>query len=322
MSEREIGRRTFLKRTGGAAFVTIGSTAGLDFPPFAVADEAFPNSSGTERAKLKAPPLACDCHQHIYDPAHFPYLQPGAESNATVADYRRIQKRLGTTRNIIATPKPYITDNRITLDAISQFGANARGLAAVDPAITDAELEGLKLGGISGVRFLLLGGNAAETLKKIQRLANRVNDMGWHVDLGIDAEQIMATEDLLMNFPAVLVFDHMARIPQPMGVKHPSFAIMRNLLDRGRAWVKLSLASSDSKVGPPAYTDVVSVAHAYVQAAPERMVWGTNWPHPNDTTKPDDAMVFDLLSQYAPSEATRHRILVENPEELYGFAKS
>lgn len=324
MGRGGIGRRTFIK---GAGLATLGmaGVAGMVPARFAGAEgaeEAYPNSAGSELPRLKAPPLACDCHQHIYDPARFPYLQPGAESNATVADYRRIQKRLGTTRNIIATPKPYVTDNRITLDSISQFGGNARGLAAVDPAITDAELESLKKGGISGVRFLLLGGDAPGMLTKIQRLAHRVNEMGWHVDLGIDAQQIMASEDLLMNFPAVLAIDHMARIPEPMGVQHPAFTTMRKLIDKGRTWVKLSLASSDSKVGPPSYGDVVKVAQAYVEAAPERMVWGTNWPHPNDATKPDDALVFDLLLQYAPDEATRRRILVENPEALYGFPKS
>jgi D-galactarolactone isomerase len=318
MSEGRIGRRTFLK---GAGLATLGSASILP-APFADAEEAFPNSSGTERPKLKAPPLACDCHQHIYDPVRFPFTQPGSESNATVADYRRFQKRLGTTRNIIATPKPYLTDNRVTLDAISQFGANARGLAAVDPAITDTELESLKQGGISGVRFLLLGGNAAEAIARIQPLANRVNEMGWHIDFGISADQIVAVEDMLMSFPAVLVFDHMARIPEPAGVNHPAFTIMRKLLDKGRTWVKLSLASTDSKIGPPTYADVVEVAQAYVKAAPERMVWGTNWPHPNETTKPDDAMIFDLLSQFAPDGATRHRILVKNPEVLYGFSKS
>ncbi|MGD0962550.1 MAG: amidohydrolase family protein [Candidatus Acidiferrales bacterium] len=322
MRERRIERRRFLKGAGLATLAVAGGAASIVAPHVSGAEEAFPNSAGNEVPQLKAPPLACDCHQHIYDPARFPYLQPGAESHATVADYRRIQKRLGTVRNIIATPKPYLTDNRITLDAVSQFGANARGLAAVDPSITDAELESLKKAGISGVRFLLLGGNATETIIQIQRLAGRVNDLGWHVDFGIDAEQIVATEDLLMKFPAVLVFDHMARIPEPMGVKHPAFTIVRKLLDKGRAWVKLSLASSDSKVGPPTYADVVKVAQAYVEAAPERMVWGSNWPHPNDLTKPDDAIVFDLLSQYAHDEATRHRILVENPEVLYGFARS
>ncbi len=252
----------------------------------------------------------------------FPFLRPGTESDATVADYRLLQRRLGTTRNVIATPKEYVNDNRVTLDAIAQFAPNARGLASVDPSVTDAELESLRKGGMNGVRFLLLGGDAAGTINKIQTLASRVNEMGWHIDFGISADQIIAVEDLLTKFPAVIAIDHMARIPEPAGVNHPAYAVVRRLIDKGRTWVKLSLAGGDSKVGPPAYTDVVKLAQAYVQAAPERMVWGTNWPHPNETTKPDDAMIFDLLSEYAPDEATRHRILVENPAVLYGFAKS
>ena len=321
MADGRIGRRDFI---AGAGLAALGMAGAVGIVPagLASAEEAFPNTSGTELPKLKAPPLACDCHHHIYDPARFPFLQPGSETNATVADYRRFQSRLGTTRSVIATPKQYVTDNRITLYAISQFGANARGLASVEPDASDAELEKLKQGGMAGVRFLLLGGDAPGTITRIDRLAHRVNEMGWHVDLGISADQIVASEDLLTSFPAVIVFDHMARIPEPAGVNHPAFAIVRRLVDKGRAWVKLSLASSDSKVGPPTYADVVKVAQAYVQAAPERMVWGTNWPHPNETTKPDDALIFDLLLQYAPDEATRHRILVENPEALYGFAKS
>jgi len=120
----------------------------------------------------------------------------------------------------------------------------------------------------------------------------------------------------------VLVFDHMGRIEQPMGVNHPGFAVMLKLLDKGRTYVKLSMAAGDSKDGPPTYADVTKVAQAYVKAAPERMIWGSNWPHPGEANKPDDAVVFDLLSVWAPDEPTRHRILVDNPETLYGFSKS
>ena len=107
-----------------------------------------------------------------------------------------------------------------------------------------------------------------------------------------------------------------------MGAKHPAFSLIRRLIDKGRTWVKLSVTYDNTKDGPPTYADLTKVAQAYVQAAPERMVWGSNWPHPNETNKPDDALLFDLLARWAPNEATRHRILVENPEMLYGFAKT
>jgi predicted TIM-barrel fold metal-dependent hydrolase len=321
MSENTMGRRTFLKGAGIATLATVGGAAGLVSAPSRTAQEAVPNTSGIELPKLKAPPLACDCHQHIYDPARFPPSLPGSEPHATVADYRLFQKRLGLTRNIIATPRPYQTDNSVTLDAIAQFAPNARGAATVDPAITDAELEVLNKGGIRCARFGL-GANAAATLTTLQPLAKRVSELGWHVDLGANGDQLAALQDQLMNFPGVLVFDHMGRIGEPMGVNHPGFAVMLKLLDKGRTYVKLSMAAGDSKDGPPSYADVSKVAQAYVKAAPQRMIWGSNWPHPGEANKPDDAVVFDLLSQWAPDEATRHRILVDNPAVLYGFAKS
>jgi predicted TIM-barrel fold metal-dependent hydrolase len=312
-----LDRRGFIKSAGIATLAAAcAGSAGIG-----EAQEAVPNTSGTERPKLKAPPLATDCHQHIYDPMRFPPAKPGSEPNATVADYRLFQKRLGLGRNVIATPRPYLTDNRVTMDAIAQFAPNARGAATVDPAITDAELEVLHKGGIRAARFGL-GADAVAMVTALQPLAKRVNDMGWHIDFGASGTQLVALQDLLLNFPAVLVFDHMGRIEQPMGVNHPGFAVMLKLLDKGRTYVKLSMAAGDSKDGPPTFADVTKVAQAYVKAAPERMIWGSNWPHPGEATKPDDAVVFDLLSQWAPDEATRHRILVENPETLYGFSKS
>ena len=317
MGENTMDRRGFIKSAGVATLAAVcAGTAGIG-----EAQEAVPNTSGTERPKLKAPPLATDCHQHIYDPMRFPPAKPGSEPNATVADYRLFQKRLGLGRNVIATPRPYLTDNRVTMDAIAQFAPNARGAATVDPAITDAELEVLHKGGIRAVRFGL-GADAVAMVTALQPLAKRVNDMGWHIDFGASGTQLVALQDLLLNFPSVLVFDHMGRIEQPMGVNHPGFAVMLKLLDKGRTYVKLSMAAGDSKDGPPTFADVTKVAQAYVKAAPERMIWGSNWPHPGEATKPDDAVVFDLLSVWAPDEGTRHRILVDNPETLYGFSKS
>ena len=318
MNERKIGRRVFLQ---GASLAGL-SAAGLLDAWVSHAQVAVPNSSGTELPKLKAPALACDCHHHIYDTARFAPPQSGAEPNARVAEYRLLQRRLGTTRDVVVTPRAYGTDNRVTLDAITQFGANSRGVAVIHPTITDAELNALAKGGIRGIRFSL-GANptaaAATTLDMIEPLSKRVNALGWHVQIFMDADQIAASEDLWLRLPSVIVFDHMGHIPQPVGIKHPAFTIIRRLVDKGRTWVKLSVTYGMTQDGPPTYADVNKVGQAYVQAAPERMVWGSNWPHPNETKKPDDAMLLDLLTQWAPHEATRHRILVENPAILYGF---
>jgi predicted TIM-barrel fold metal-dependent hydrolase len=321
MGKRGIGRRDFLRGAGLAAL----SAAGIVPAEPRQKQGAVPNSSGTEAAKLKAPANACDCHHHIYDVARFPPPEAGAEPNARVAEYRLLQRRIGTTRDVVVTPRPYATDNRVTLDAISQFGANARGVAVIHPTITNTELDTLARGGIRGIRFSLSANPttaAATSIDMIEPLSKRVQALGWHVQINMDADQIAGAEDLWSRLPSQIVFDHMGHIPQPIGMKHPAFTIIRRLIDKGRTWVKLSVTYDNTKDGPPTYADVTRVAQAYVQAAPERMVWGSNWPHPNEPTKPDDALLFDLLARWAPSAATRRRILVENPEVLYGFAKS
>ena len=321
----QIDRRSFLRHTAatGAAIVAARGSA--------FAEEAVPNSSGTEAPKLKAPVGACDCHHHIYD-AKFPFSRPGARmvANSRVGDYRALQRRLGLTRNIVVTPAPYpatAADNLVTIDALAAFGPNARGVAIVNPGITDGELRSLADGGVRGVRFSLAGSGAsppisAQTVAEIDALSKRVNELGWHVQFNIDAKQMVAIQDLLDRLPATIVIDHMGHMPQPAGIDDPAFGIVRKLIDKGRTWVKLSVTYDSSKIGPPTYADVNKVGAAYVQAAPERLVWGSNWPHPTETAKPDDAAVFDLLAAWAPSEAVRRRILVENPEALYGFAKA
>src|SRR4029077_8641609 len=129
-------------------------------------------------------------------------------------------------------------------------------------------------------------------------------------------------EALLQRLPAQIVFDHLGRLPQPAGVEHPAFRGVRKLVDPGKAWGKTSRAYQDSKVGPPSYADTSKVAQAYAKAAAQRMVWGSDWPHPTEKEKPDDALLFDLLASWVPDDATRKRILVDNPAALYGFAKT
>jgi len=240
--------------------------------------------------------------------------------DARVEEYKILQRRIGTSRNVVVTPLAYATDNRVTLDAIARFGSNARGVAVIRPTITDAELKVLADGGIRGIRFALADPvHAPTTLEMIEPLSKRVNALGWHIQLNMTPAQIVAAKDLWDRVPSPMVFDHMGHVPQPDGVSHPVFGVIRRLVDKGRTWVKLSVTYDNTKDGPPGYADVTTVAQAYVKAAPERMVWGSNWPHPNENQKPNDATLFDLMSQWAPDEATRHRILVQNPAVLYGF---
>ena len=311
-----ISRRTFIKQASLAAVA-----AGVARPGRA---QLVSNSSGAEHTKRAAPPLAADCHMHIYDAARFP-MPPSKRlppSNATVAHYRALQKRIGTTRVVVVQPRNYAIDNRVTLDAIAQLGPSARGIAVLHPTVTDAELAELERGGIRGIRFTL--GDPATAVVKvdmIEPLAKRIVDRGWHIQFNLEGEQIVDMAELLRRLPTQMVFDHLANPPVADGVNHPSHAIVRSLIDRGRAWVKLSGAYSNSKAGPPAYPEATKVAQTFVKAAPERLVWGSDWPHPTmpNDNKPDDALLFDLLSEWAPDAATRDRILVKNPETLYGF---
>jgi D-galactarolactone isomerase len=323
MNDRAIGRRTFLTTVGAAALTAAGA---LDAAP-GHGQQPVPNSTGTQPSKVKAPANAADCHIHIYD-SRFPQSNPRPglnPKNATVQDYRLVQRRTGTSRVVIVTPRNYATDNRVTLDALQQLGASARGVAVVNPTVTDAELKGLNDGGIRGIRFTL--GDPATAVVRwemVEPLAKRVADLGWHLQFNLDGQLIVANADLLRRLPTQLVFDHMGQPPLPAGPEHASFAILRGLIDRGRAWVKLSAPYDNSRIGPPNYPEATRIAEAYIKAAPERMLWGSDWPHrgaQNNKQQPDDALLFDLLAVWAPEEATRRRILVENPENLYGFAK-
>jgi predicted TIM-barrel fold metal-dependent hydrolase len=257
---------------------------------------------------------------HIYDAARFPPSRPSArmQQHAAVADYRLFQQRIGTSRVVVVQPAAYGTDNAVTLDALSQLGAQARGIAVLHPDVADRELQWLADGGICGIRFTQFDPRtAATTIDMIEPLAKRVAPLGWHIQIHLRADQIVAAADLLQRLPCVVVFDHLGRLTR--GADDPAFAIMRRMLDRGRAWVKLSGAYM--MAAPPAYAEAGDVARAYLAAAPERMVWGSDWPHPTEAEKPDDAVLFDLLSDWAPSAAMRQRILVTNPAELYGFPK-
>jgi predicted TIM-barrel fold metal-dependent hydrolase len=282
-----------------------------------------PNSAGEAAPRLKAPAGACDSHLHIYDPRLKPmWPKLRVTANASTAEYRLLQQRIGTTRAIVVQPAAYGTDNRVTTDAVAQLGvANARGIAVLHPTVSDAELQALHTGGIRGLRFTLHDPATAVTSPDmIAPLAARIAALGWHTQLHLMAAQVVEMAALIESLPGTIVIDHMGRLPPADGVKHPAFAVVRRLLDSGRGWVKLSGAYLNTEVGPPRYADATRVAREYVKAAPERCVWGSDWPHPTEQAKPDDAVLLDLLQEWARDEATRRKILVDNPAALYGFA--
>jgi D-galactarolactone isomerase len=323
MKEKVINRRTFLKGAGLALAALNGIQLQRGYAAAFSEDFQVPFSSGTEGPKLKAPPNACDSHHHIYD-SRYPAVPNAAllPPDASVADYRLVQKRIGTTRHVVVTPSTYGTDNSCLVDALAQFGPEARGVAVIDTAVTDAELKRLDDAGIRGIRIQIVRAGPT-TIDMIEPLSRRIIDLGWHIQFHLSANMIVEIEDLIRRLPTQVVFDHFGRIPQPAGVNHPAFRVICNMMDRGQAWVKLSGAYHETKIGPPSYADTTKVAKAYVQAVPDRVVWGTDWPYPSaaagERPYPDVAVLFDRLADYVPDEATLHRILVENPAVLYGF---
>lgn len=284
---------------------------------------AVPYSAGMQAPRLVAPKNACDCHMHIYD-SRYP-VAPEATlrpPDASVDQYRLLQKRIGTTRTVIVNPSTYGTDNECMLEALAHLGPTARGIAVLHPGVSDAELARLDRLGVRGVRFNLARSGAATVVDMIEPLAHRIYDLGWHLQLLMPPDQLAHVGTLLQRLPTTIVFDHLGRLPVASSTSHPGFAVIRNLLDSGRAWVKLSGAYLLTQRGSP-YADVGDLGKALVKAAPERMVWGSDWPHvvasAGEKPMPDDAILLDLLLDWVPGADTRKKILVDNPACLYGF---
>jgi D-galactarolactone isomerase len=273
------------------------------------------------KPRLKAPPGACDTHMHFYDD-RFP-MAPTAllkPPNATVAEYRALQQRLGLSRTVIVQPSTYGTDNRCTLEAMAALGAGARGVAVVDTSVSDAEMERLTKAGMRGIRFHMLKGGALPW-DILDTMAARVHEFGWHVQLQLDGRDLPEREAQIKRLPGTLVVDHVGKFLEPVPVDHAAFSVLARLVDNGRTWVKLSAPYEVSKKGPPNYDDVGALAKALIKLAPDRMVWASNWPHPSVSKEqaPDDAMLLDTLLDWAPDDKTRNRILADNPAKLYGF---
>src|SRR5208337_3330769 len=270
--------------------------------------------------KFVAPPGAWDCHLHIIGPTTQYPLVPDrswtpVESNPD--RYRRVAAALRTEHAVIVQPSIYGTDNRCTRDAILASKGKWRGVAVVDPNIKESKLADMHEAGFRGVRINVLfkGGLAMEVLEQIARL---IQPLGWHVQLLIDGRDLPELAPRLRKLPVPFVVDHMGHMPTSVGVQHPGFQTLLQLAREG-CWVKLSGPYRISGQPYP-YDDVTPFARALVEAAPSRMVWGTDWPHPAVSVPiPRDGDLMDLVPIWIPDAETRRRVLVENPARLYGF---
>jgi D-galactarolactone isomerase len=254
-----------------------------------------------------------------YDRWPLAATSPNRPPEASVADYRRVQRRLGLRRVVVVQPSGNRDDNRCTMAAVAEIGGDARAVVVVDPAADEGVLQGLTDGGAVGLRLFMLPGGMYQ-MAQIPDLVAKVGPFGWHVQLQLDGRLLPEHETMLTPIARAgrLVIDHTGKFLEPVAVDHPAFRCLQRLVDAG-CYVKLSAPYETSRVGPPLFDDVAVLAKSLARQAPERMLWATNWPHPGQPPR-DDAMMLDWLLDLVPDAATRERILVDNPARLYGFS--
>jgi predicted TIM-barrel fold metal-dependent hydrolase len=304
----------------------------------------MPNQNAHAKASQPAtpvnfdvPPGACDCHTHIHaDPAKFPFFAGRVYTPelASPEEMSALHKALHVERVVIVTPSVYGTDNSATLFGMKARGATARGVAVIDEKTSEADLDAMSQAGIRGIRLNLATGGVNDPnvgRPRFQAALERVKNRNWHVQLFTSLSMISAIKDLVAAAPVPVVFDHFGGALAELGVDQPGFSDLLALVKSGNAYVKISGAYRASKLAPD-YPDAAPLARALIAANAERIVWGTDWPHPNSVTPPgnrptdltplfqiDDGRLLNQLPAWAPDAAIRKAILVDNPARLYGF---
>ncbi len=274
--------------------------------------------------KIRPPAGACCTQAHVFGPADkFPYAEGRGYTppDAPIETYLALLDMLGLDRGVIVHGSAHGSDNRASLDGIARAPDRLRGIAVVDPDIADSELEKLDAGGMRGIRLstMLKGGVGSEQLGP---MADRIKDLGWHIVLHVnDSKEIAELEDTLRNLPVPIVIDHLSRVRGGQGVDYIGFqALLKLMRETDHVWAKISSWYRLSDIGPP-YDDMTPLACALIEARTDRVIWGTNWPHPIlwDHPMPNDTDLFDQFMDWAGDDATRRQILVDNPALLYGF---
>jgi len=277
----------------------------------------------TRVPKYRPPPGACDAHCHIFGPGdQYPYAPDRSYTppDAPLERFVELQKTLGLSRAVLVNASCHGVDNTVILDAIAQSGGRYRGVANVDETFTDRDFAKLNDGGIRGIRFNFvkhLGGTP--DMGEFKTLVARAAAVGWHVVLHFDAADLLAFDSLLRELPVPFIIDHMGRVPTKDGLEQRPFKILLNAARMENCWIKICGAERISSQGPP-FTDAVPFAQAILKVAPERVLWGTDWPHPNiKKHMPNDGDLVDLIPLFMPDTALQRQVLVDNPQRLYGF---
>ena len=286
---------------------------------------------------FEIPPGACDCHTHIHgDVEKFPFFagRVYTPEPASPEEMSALHKALHMERVVVVTPSVYGTDNSSSQYGMMARGATARGVAVIDDKTPESDLDAMHKAGFRGIRLnLATGGTNDPTIgrTRLQAGIERVKARGWHVQMFTNLAIISAIKDIVAASPVPLVFDHFGGAQAALGVEQPGFADLVELVKSGKAYVKISGAYRASKLAPD-YADCISLAQALIAANADRIVWGTDWPHPDSVTPPgkqptevtplfqiDDGRLLNQLPVWAPDAAVRKKILVDNPAKLYGF---
>ena len=293
------------------------------------ATDPAPPCAGPDRTprapRLRLPAHSCDAHAHVFGPqrryAYSPeriYTPP----DALPADYLGLLDTLGVERAVLVQPSVYGSDNQALLDALAQDPQRLRGVAVIEPKTPRAELDRLHALGVRGVRCNVVDVKDSQgtlPLAQLHALAELIAPLGWHLELLVHVDAHPALDRVLADFPVDLVFGHLGYMARGQGVDAPGFVALLRLLQRGRAWIKLSGPYRISAHGLP-YPDVTPLAQALVAAAPDRVVWGSDWPHVMlNGPMPNDGALCDLLADWLPDADLLEHVLVRNPAQLYGF---
>jgi predicted TIM-barrel fold metal-dependent hydrolase len=296
--------------------------------PFKISTMSIPTCKApdpdTRAPKYRPPAGACDAHCHIFGPGdRYPYAPDRSYTppDAPLARFKELQAILGLERAVLVNASCHGVDNTVIVDAIAQSGGKYRGIANADDTFTEGDFAKLHDPGFRGVRFNFvkhLGG--MPDMDEFHRILKRIQPLGWHIDLHFDAGDLVEFDDFLHELPVPFIIDHMGRVPTRAGLDQAPFKALLNLARKHpHCWVKVSGAERISSEGPP-FTDAVPFARALIEAIPERILWGTDWPHPNIARHmPNDGDLVDLIPLIAPDPVTQRKILVDNPHRLYGF---
>jgi 2-pyrone-4,6-dicarboxylate lactonase len=282
-----------------------------------------PPDPNPKKPRIKLPPLSCDSHFHVFGPhSRFPYApkRPFTPADAPKEDLFRLHALLGFERGVFVHSTCHGHDNAVLVDLLAAGQGRYRGVALLEPSTPEAEVERLDEAGVRGVRlhhyFPHLG--APRPRDEMRKIIELVSPYGWHIANHVGGRGIVEHYDFFASIEAPVVIDHMARIDVGDGLNGEAFRVLLRLLDRGNVWVKLSGADRITKQ-PHSYADAVPFARALAKHAPERVVWGTDWPHPNHDAVPNDGELVDLIAEIATDERARRLMLVDNPAKLFGF---